>query len=303
VEAIKVLAKLGVNKEAKDADGDTALHLAANSGHVEAIEVLAQLGVNKEGKNTNGLTPLHWAAVEGHVEAIKVLAQLGVNKDAQNTDGWTALHLVAHTGHVEAIKALAELGVQLDAQTADGETPLKLSIRMRHHQAAQLLRQLERTARTQKAAATSERAKQAGRNAAALIEEEEREQAAKAKSKVRGVGTGFRAWGERCGVSSTRVSGEFRGDGSGVPVAAPLRSLRGVLGEWGAAEGQGKGQGRSGWRAAQQGGGSGEQQRRGEHVAWGGQPPQYAEQLTNENADVSRVPRAHMGDHEGVFCS
>jgi hypothetical protein len=48
-----------------------------------------------------------------------------------------------------------------------------------------------RTARARKEAATSERAQQAAeqadRNAAALIEEEEREQAAKAQSKVRGV--------------------------------------------------------------------------------------------------------------------
>jgi hypothetical protein len=55
----------------------------------------------------------------------------------------------------------------------------------------QVLRELERAARTQKAAATSERAlqaaEQADRNAAALIEEEEREEAAKAQRKVRGV--------------------------------------------------------------------------------------------------------------------
>jgi hypothetical protein len=97
---------------------------------------------------------------------------------------------------------LVELGAQLDAQTAYGQTALQVSIRLGHHQAAQLLRELERTARTQKAAAkaaaaaaaaaaTSERAQQvaeqADRNAAALIEEEEREEAAKAQSKVRGV--------------------------------------------------------------------------------------------------------------------
>ena len=65
-----------------------------------------------------------------------------------------------------------------------------------------MLRELERTARAQKATAqaaaaaaaaaeTSERAQQAAeqadRNAAALIEEEERDEAAKAQSKVRGV--------------------------------------------------------------------------------------------------------------------
>ena len=95
---------------------------------------------------------------------------------------------------------LVQLGAQLDAQTAQGVTPLQCSIHHGHHQAAQLLRQLElQLARAQKAAATSERTQQAGRqdtpeareaaerNAAALIEEEEREEAAKAQSKVRGV--------------------------------------------------------------------------------------------------------------------
>jgi hypothetical protein len=91
---------------------------------------------------------------------------------------------------------LVQLGAQLDAQTAQGVTPLQCSIHHGHHQAAQLLRQLERAARTGKAAATSERTQQAARqdtpearetaerNAAALIEEEEREEA---QRKVRGV--------------------------------------------------------------------------------------------------------------------
>jgi hypothetical protein len=57
---------------------------------------------------------------------------------------------------------LAELGAQVDVQDAHGdETPLQASIRLGHHQAAQLLRQLERAARTQKAAATSELTQQA----------------------------------------------------------------------------------------------------------------------------------------------
>jgi hypothetical protein len=73
------------------------------------------------------------------------------------------------------------------------------------------------------------------------------------------------------------------------------RSVRGVTGVWGAAEGQAEGQGqgqgwqqRRRWRALQQGGGGGEQQRRGEHVAWGRQPPQHA-------AISKRWPPQHGG--------
>ena len=72
----------GVNVDELDEHGVTALLWAAINGHVEAIRVLAQLGADKEAKNVDGLTPLHGAAANGHVEAIKVLVQLGVNKEA-----------------------------------------------------------------------------------------------------------------------------------------------------------------------------------------------------------------------------
>ena len=148
----------------------------------------------------------------------------------------------------------------------------------------QVLRELERAARTQKAAETSERAQQAAeqadRNAAALLEEEEREQAAKAQSKVRGV-----ELTPVCGVIDAVSLAHGWMVSSEVPAAALLwrrLSAQCVVcsGVWGAAEGeaaegQGAGQGWR-WWAVQQGGGGGEQQRRGEHVAWRGQPPQHA---------------------------
>jgi hypothetical protein len=133
------------------------------------------------------------------VEAVKALAQLGVNKEAKDDQGRTPLHHAAAKGHVEEgdgcgmIKVLVKMGAELGAQTAAGEAALPVSIRMGHHQAAQVLRELERTARAQKVAKTSERAReraqqaaeQADCNAAALIEEEEREQAAKAQTSLR----------------------------------------------------------------------------------------------------------------------
>jgi hypothetical protein len=155
--------------------------------------LVVELGADKQAKDTRGATALHFAAFAGHVEAITALEQLGADEDAKNAFGATPLHMAASNGQVAVIKLLVEMDAQIDAQDAGGETPLKLSIRKGHHQAAELLRKLERTARTRKEAAISERAQQAtahaNRMAAELIEEEEREQAAKAEaqSKVRGV--------------------------------------------------------------------------------------------------------------------
>jgi ankyrin repeat protein len=37
--------ELGADKDAKDANGETALHFAAQYGHAEVLRVLAQLGL------------------------------------------------------------------------------------------------------------------------------------------------------------------------------------------------------------------------------------------------------------------
>jgi hypothetical protein len=85
---------------------------------------------------------------------------------------------------VEVVKALVELGADIGALMDGGETttPLQINIRGGHHQVARVLRELERSARTKKEAAAKESTQQAidqaERNAAELIEEEEREEAA-----------------------------------------------------------------------------------------------------------------------------
>jgi hypothetical protein len=232
--------------------------------------------VNVDERDANGRTALHWAATNGHVEMLQVLVELGADKDAKNAKGFTPLHTAAVKGHVEAIKALVQLGAQIDAQSASGETSLQLTVRVGHHQAAQVLRELERAARTQKAAATSERTQQAAehanRMAAQLIEEEEREQAAKveAQSKVRSV-----ELAPVCGVSDAVSLAHEWVASSEVPAAAFLWGVESLI-AWcargvGHLEGKGEGQRWSGWQ-----GGCGGEQRRGEHVAWGGQWPQHA---------------------------
>jgi hypothetical protein len=84
----------------------------------------------------------------------------------------------------------------MGVQNVFHETPLQASVRMGHHQVAQVLRELERTARAQQAAARelaqqaaqqdiAEKREAADRVAAELLEEEERDEAAAAQTKVR----------------------------------------------------------------------------------------------------------------------
>ena len=78
------------------------------------------------------------------------------------------------------VTTLVESGADIGASTLDGETPLQISIRFGQRQVARVLRELERSARTNKKAAakeaTQQAIEQAERNATLLIEEEEREE-------------------------------------------------------------------------------------------------------------------------------
>jgi ankyrin repeat protein len=118
----------------------------------------------------------------GHVDAVRVLVEVGAEV-ASTAKGSRPLHAAACQAHVEeVVTTLVELGADIGALNGRGETPLQVSIRGGHHQVARVLRELERSARTKKEAAAKESTKQAidqaERNAAELIEEEEREEAA-----------------------------------------------------------------------------------------------------------------------------
>jgi ankyrin repeat protein len=119
---------------------------------------------------------------------MKTLVELGADTEASAVGGLRPMHTAAWQGHVAVVTALVELGADIGALTEDRQTPLQLSIRCGHHHVARVLRDalaLERSARTKKEAEakkpTQEAIEQAERNAAQLIEEEERDIAAQRK--------------------------------------------------------------------------------------------------------------------------
>jgi ankyrin repeat protein len=72
---VEVLWKVGADATVKDdLYGKTPLHLAAESGSASAVVVLLKAGADAKAKDGDGKTPLHWAAerfrlcVGSHVE-------------------------------------------------------------------------------------------------------------------------------------------------------------------------------------------------------------------------------------------
>ena len=91
-------------------DGNTALMLAAKSGHAVAIRALKAAGADMELANGASETPLMIAARAGRAEAIDALHECGANLERTDVSGWNALLVAAAFDKPEAVTALLDRG-------------------------------------------------------------------------------------------------------------------------------------------------------------------------------------------------
>ena len=117
----------------RDADDNTALHVASFLGQKDSVVSLLESDIFKCVclQNSSGRTALHCAAAEGHNEVVRLLlasdrfTDEAVNAVAEEEipiifeplgihiitqDGCTALHLAAKYGHVAVAQVLLESG-------------------------------------------------------------------------------------------------------------------------------------------------------------------------------------------------
>lgn len=104
----------------------TALHLAAQKGHVAVAEHLLRCGAWHGWDSEYGYQPLHWASIRGHKPMVELLLAHGVDVDAQTELGAAALHNAVESGYVEIARSLLDAGADVHLQGESSVGPVSV---------------------------------------------------------------------------------------------------------------------------------------------------------------------------------
>lgn len=171
--AITAFADGGIDLNARNADGRTALITAAARGNLEIVNVLVQRGADVNVQDNKGYTALlhalearydqvsdvllnhpkldgHAAGLNGHTalmiyawrdskDAVQKLLERGAKANAQDNDGDSALHGAAQNGNVEILDMLLAKGGDPELKNKQGGTPLMWAAVFGHEDAARRL--------------------------------------------------------------------------------------------------------------------------------------------------------------------
>jgi ankyrin repeat protein len=141
---VRTLLQGGVDVNAAQVDGTTALHWAAYHDDAETAGLLLRAGAHVNAVNRYGLPPLAVACSSGSGAVVTLLLAAGADANATMKSGETALMMAARSGSLEAVGALLARGARHDARERRGQTALMWAAAERHAPIVKLL--LERGA-------------------------------------------------------------------------------------------------------------------------------------------------------------
>lgn len=88
-------------KQAKNAHGDSLLHIFAAEGDDTAVALLLQIGCEVNEQNNFGSTAIDCAAWKGHVDVVKRLLEAGANLSVVDSTGFTVIENLRLMGKTE----------------------------------------------------------------------------------------------------------------------------------------------------------------------------------------------------------
>jgi ankyrin repeat protein len=127
LDAAMALIDSGADLTVRNAQGKTALHLAAERSQQGKDRLVAKLlakGADINTRDNAGRTPLFVAAEESDMGVATLLIQKGASVNVPRDDGRTPLMLAAQTDNLPMIRLLVDKGAALDDEDSRGLTAL-----------------------------------------------------------------------------------------------------------------------------------------------------------------------------------
>ncbi|XP_061906883.1 ankyrin repeat and death domain-containing protein 1A-like isoform X5 [Entelurus aequoreus] len=103
VAAMKTLGK-GLNANAMNVHGRTALHYAVAGKNKEAVELLLRRRVRVDQRDKFGVAPIHLAAWFGSLDILKLLVRAGAEQKIENEEGLNIMHCAAVNNHTDIVE-------------------------------------------------------------------------------------------------------------------------------------------------------------------------------------------------------
>jgi len=103
--ALEQALTAGLNKDLRDAKGNTLLMLASYHGRTEVVKLLLKAGASVDLRNDKGQTPLGGVAFKGHVEIATLLLDAGADPLADQ-GGSTPIDFATTFGRQEIVTLL-----------------------------------------------------------------------------------------------------------------------------------------------------------------------------------------------------
>lgn len=119
----------GANPDVPGVGGNTALHIAAQTGKADMASRLLSEGADAGRKNSDGRTPLHLVFGEGAQSIVPVFLTANLQPDVRNNQGETLLyHGVLANWPLETLRSLLQAGADAEADDNFRNTPLHAAV-------------------------------------------------------------------------------------------------------------------------------------------------------------------------------
>ncbi len=130
---IRALLDEGVDVNAPQGDGATALHWAVHLNDREAVAALLEAGAEVDAVNDLEVAPLRIAAANGDAAVVQMLLQAGADPDGGPDERERPLMRAAWVGSLDVVTVLLDAGADPNgAESARGQTALMWAVSERH---------------------------------------------------------------------------------------------------------------------------------------------------------------------------